>query len=186
MRSVAGVIDALNVRIGRACAWLSLAIVIVQFLVVVGRYVFGVGSILVQESIVYMYAFLFMLAAAYTLRQDGHVRVDILYREADPRWKALVNLLGAVFFLIPVCILIAWVSWPYVSASWAVLEGSKETSGIPGVFLLKTVIIVFAIQMGLQGLSMVLHSIQALRGDADELATLVPRGDPEPHGGGEL
>ena len=172
MRRLAQLIDGLNETSGRVLAWLTLSIVLVQFGIVVGRYVFGVGSIWFQESVVYMHAFLFMLAAAYTLKHDGHVRVDIFYREAQPRTKAWVNLLGAVLLLIPVCVLITWVSWGYVARSWAVLEGSKETSGIQGVFLLKTAIILFAVQMGLQGISMALHSLLAISGDADELARL--------------
>ena len=106
MRFIAQLIDGINVGIGRVLAWLALFIVIVQFFVVVGRYVFGVGEIWAQESITYMHAFMFMLAAAYKLQQDGHVRVDIFYREASLRTKAWINLFGAVAFLIPVCILI--------------------------------------------------------------------------------
>ncbi|MBB4302875.1 TRAP-type mannitol/chloroaromatic compound transport system permease small subunit [Rhodobium orientis] len=172
MRGLAQAIDAVNSAIGKFVAWFALFIVLLQFAIVVGRYVFGVGSIWAQELIVYMHAFNFMLAAAYTLRNDGHVRVDIFYREAAPAKKALVNLLGAAFLLIPVCILIVWVSRDYVAGSWAVFEGSKETSGIQGVFLLKTAIMVFAVQMGLQGVSMILHSLLALSGDTDELVAL--------------
>ncbi|MGX1098511.1 TRAP transporter small permease subunit [Amorphus sp. MBR-141] len=172
MRALATVIDALNLWTGKILSWLALAIVVVQFVVVVMRYVFGVGSIQMQELIIYMHAFLFMLAAAYTLRVDGHVRIDIFYREASPRRKAWVNLLGCIFFLLPVCILIGWISWPYVSNSWAIFEGSRESSGIPGVFLLKTAIIVFAAQIGLQGISMMCHSLLALAGDERELAAL--------------
>ncbi|MCC2113534.1 MAG: TRAP transporter small permease subunit [Hyphomicrobiales bacterium] len=172
MRGFARFVDKLNEVTGRGLAWLTLAIVVIQFAVVVGRYVFGVGSIWIQESITYMHAFLFMLAAAYTLKHDGHVRVDIFYREAAPRTKAWVNLLGALGLMVPVCVLIVWVSWTYVAQSWAVLEGSKETSGIQGVYLLKSAIIVFAVQIGLQGLSMAVHSLLALGGDREELAAL--------------
>lgn len=172
MRRLARQIDALNERVGRAVAWLTLAIVLVQFLVVVGRYVFGIGSIWVQELITYMFGFLFTLAAAYTLRHDGHVRVDIFYREAAPRTKALVNLLGSVFFLIPICVLIFWVAWPYVTQSWAILERSQETSGIPARYLQKTAILAFAVLMALQGASLAIHSVLALRGDDSELDAL--------------
>ena len=70
-------IDAANSVIGRTTAWLALIMVLVQFVVVMMRYVFGVGSIMMQESVIYMHAFLFMLGAGYTLLQGGHVRVDI-------------------------------------------------------------------------------------------------------------
>ncbi len=104
-----------------------------------------------------------MLVAGYTLLGDGHVRVDIFYREASARYKATVDLLGTLLFLWPVCALIAFTSWPYVSISWKVLEGSRETSGIPGVFLLKTAILIFAFIVALQGLSTFLRSLHTLR-----------------------
>jgi TRAP-type mannitol/chloroaromatic compound transport system permease small subunit len=176
MRVVASLIDGLNERIGRSVAWLALLIVLVQFLVVVGRYVFGVGSIWLQELITYMFGFLFMLGAAYTLRHDGHVRVDIIYREATPRTKAIVNLVGSIAFLIPICALIFWIAWPYVMQSWAILERSQESSGIPARYLQKTAILAFAVLMGLQGLSMAIHSILALRGDERELDALTTGG----------
>ncbi len=174
MRSIATFIDTLNEHIGRTLAWLSLLIVLVQFIVVGGRYVFGIGYIWAQESIIYMFGFLFMLTSAYTLRHDGHVRVDIFYREADPRVKAWINLLGSLFFLIPVCVLIFWIAYPYVMQSWAILERSQEASGIPARYLQKTAILAFAVLMGLQGLSMALHSVLALRGDQAELDALRP------------
>ncbi|RVU39726.1 TRAP transporter small permease subunit [Hwanghaeella grinnelliae] len=138
--------------------------VLLQFLVVVMRYVFGTGEIWLQEAIIYQHALVFMLGASYTLLKDGHVRVDIFYSNRSPRTKATVNLLGALFLLFPVMSLIVWASFPYVARSWAVLEGSRETSGIPGVFLLKSVILVFAVMMLLQGLSTVIRSLAFLRG----------------------
>jgi TRAP-type mannitol/chloroaromatic compound transport system permease small subunit len=172
MRNAAGLIDALNERVGRTVAWLALFIVLVQFGIVVGRYVFGIGSIWIQELITYMFGFMFMLGAAYTLRHDGHVRVDIFYREAKPRTKAIVNLVGSVLFLIPICMLIFWIAWPYVMQSWAILERSQESSGIPARYLQKTAILAFAVLMALQGLSIIFHSILALQGDERELANL--------------
>ena len=172
MRAVAGFIDALNERIGRAASWLALFIVLIQFMIVVGRYVFGVGSIWFQELIIYMFGFLFMLGAAYTLRHDGHVRVDIFYREAPARTKALVNLVGSLLFLIPICGLIFWVAWPYVLQSWSIWEGSQESSGIPARYLQKTAILAFAVLMALQGLSIVLRSLLVLQGDESEIDAL--------------
>jgi len=136
--------------------------VVVQFAVVVARYVFGVGSLYAQESVVYMHGVLFMLAAAYTLSEDGHVRVDIFYRSASPRYKAWVDLLGSVFLLVPVSVVIVSGSWTYVANSWRILESSMEVSGIPGVFLLKTAIPVFGMLMGAQGLVIALRSLQTL------------------------
>ncbi|WP_422363364.1 TRAP transporter small permease subunit [Pyruvatibacter mobilis] len=164
MTRLTGFIDGLNERLGRVVSWLALLMVVVQFIVVIQRYVFGIGSIWMQESIVYMHGMLFMLAAGYTLLHNGHVRVDVFYREATPRRKALTDLFGSLFFLLPMCAAIIWLAWPYVSSSWSILEGSKETSGIHGVYLLKSVIIAFAVLVALQGVSLALHSLQILSG----------------------
>lgn len=163
LAQVRRVIDNINERIGHAVAWAALALVAVQFLAVVLRYVFGVGWIWVEESIVYLHATLFMAGAAYTLLRDGHVRVDIFYREADALTRARVDLWGTVLFLWPVCILILVKGWPYVAASWAILEGSPETSGIPAVFALKSLILVFAVLMMLQGAAMAAAAAITLR-----------------------
>lgn len=157
-------IDLVSYRVGRVISWLALTMVLLQFLVVVLRYVFGTGAIWLQEAIIYQHALVFMLGASFTLLKDGHVRVDILYSNRSPRAKAAINLLGALLLLIPVMSLIFWVSFPYVARSWSVFEGSRETSGIPAVFLLKTVILAFALMMLLQGLSTVIRSLAFLRG----------------------
>jgi TRAP-type mannitol/chloroaromatic compound transport system permease small subunit len=152
------VIDATNRTIGHGVAWLTLGMVLVQFTVVLLRYVFGVGMISLQEGIVWMHAIVFMLAAGYTLAADGHVRVDIFYREAAPRTKAMVDLAGVILFLWPVSGLILWMGWPFVMNSWAVGEASQETSGLPGLYLLKTVILVMPVLVMLQGLALALRS----------------------------
>jgi len=159
-------LDVINDRVGKAMAWLALAMVLTQFVVVVLRYVFSVGFIMMQESIWYLHGILFMLGAGYTLLRDGHVRVDIVYRTSSPRKKALIDLFGVVIFLIPVCLIIFFFSWPYVIHSWEVFEGSTETGGIPAVFLLKTVIPVFVILVLVQGVSMGLRSFLILIGVA--------------------
>lgn len=159
---IAEQINRLNRAIGRSAAWLALAMVLVQFAVVVLRYVFGIGSIMMQEAIVYMHGVLFMMAAADTLLQDEHVRVDIFYARASQQRKALINLLGCAFFVLPFCILIAYVSYDYVSMSWSVREGSRETSGIQGVYLLKSVILLFAAQLSLQAISGILTNATKL------------------------
>lgn len=164
LSSLARAIDRFSTIVGQATAWLALVMVLVQFLVVVLRYVFGLGFIWMQESIVYMHGVLFMVGAGYTLLNDGHVRVDVFYREASPQRKALINLLGTVLFLLPFCILILWVSWPYVFNAWRVMEGSKETSGLQGIYLLKSVILVFGGLVILQGVAIIARSILTLTG----------------------
>ncbi|MDJ0683299.1 MAG: TRAP transporter small permease subunit [Alphaproteobacteria bacterium] len=161
---VARAIDGFNQSVGMSVAWLAILMVCVQFFVVLLRYVFGYGSIFMQESILYMHGFLFCLGAGYTLLHGGHVRVDVFYREALPETKAKVDIFGVVVFLFPVCIAILYYALPYVQQSWSIGEGSTETSGIPARYLLKTAIPLFCGLIMLQGLSMVIHSVNILLG----------------------
>jgi TRAP-type mannitol/chloroaromatic compound transport system permease small subunit len=156
-------IDRFNAAIGRAAAWLVLFVVLLQFTVVVMRYAFGLGSIWLSESIVYGHAALFMLAAAWTLREGGHVRVDVFHADASPRAKAMVDLGGAVLLLLPFMLVLGWFALPYVARSWSILEGSRETSGLPAVFLLKTLIPLFAALMALQGVAQAIKALSLLR-----------------------
>lgn len=158
-------IDSLNDRVGKTVSWLAITMVLLQFSVVVMRYIFGINFIAMQESVVYMHASLFMIGASYTLLHEGHVRVDIFYRDATADRQALVDLLGAVFFLLPVCAVIMWHGLPYFQQSWSMLEGSPETSGIQAVFVLKFLIVLFAGLIGLQGIAMALRSALTLHGD---------------------
>ncbi|PCI44117.1 MAG: C4-dicarboxylate ABC transporter permease [Alphaproteobacteria bacterium] len=130
-----------------------------QFIIVVGHYIFHEGSIFLQESLLYMHSVIFLGAAAYTLRHNGHVRVDVFYSYFSEKVKAWINLLGCLFFLLPVAGLIFWMAWPYVTASWETLEGSIESSGIQAVYLLKSMILFFAITLILQGISLLIHSL---------------------------
>ena len=157
-------LDLICVAIGRLVAWLAVFMVIMQFVVVIMRYVFSFGSIQMQESIWYMHGILFMLGAAYALFQNEHVRVDIFYNGMPPRKKALVDLMGSIVFLIPLCITIWWFAWGYVSNSWAVMETSTEGGGLPFIYLFKTIILGFAGLMLLQALSLIIRSSRALMG----------------------
>jgi len=165
LKRVANAIDATNDWIGRAVAWLTLGMVLVEFIVVLSRYVFGLGSTLMQESIVYMHATVFLVCAGYALVHNGHVRCDIFYATASPRARAIIDLVGCFVFLLPMCALVGWMAWPYVRASWAVMEISQEGRlGIPAVFLLKTLILVFPALLALQAVSLVLQSALFLAG----------------------
>lgn len=157
-------IDLSNEYIGRGCAWLSVFMVVIQVLVVILRYVFSYGNIQLQESIWYMHGMLFMIGAGYTMLHNGHVRVDIVYRSLPERKKALVDLIGVIIFLMPICLLILTISWSYVGNSWAVMEKSIETSGLPFIYLLKSVILLFVLLLGSQGLSLAISSILTLKG----------------------
>ena len=124
--AITRIIDLMNEKIGRAISWLALLMILVQFAVVVMRYIFGLGSIFMQESIVYMHALIFLVAAGYTLLHDDHVRVDIFYGSASPRRKALVNFIGVLVFLWPLCVLILIVSTKFITAAWAVKEAREK------------------------------------------------------------
>lgn len=161
-------IDQLSELTGRILAWLSLLMMVMLCLVVLLRYGFEVGSIGLQEGVTYLHASIFMLGAAYTLKQDAHVRVDILYRNFSPRGKAWVNSLGGIIFLLPLCIYIFFISWDFVVQSWQIREVSTEPGGIPAVFLLKTLIPVMAINLGLQAVAEILRSAMVLMETADD------------------
>jgi len=161
-QKIANAIDRMNAAIGRAAAWCCLYIVLAEFAVVVMRYALGLGSIRVQESVLYAHAALFMLAAAWTFQVDGHVRVDIFYAQAKPRTRAVIDLMGAIVFLAPFAIVLTKLSIPYVARSWAVLERSREASGLPFVYLLKTLIPLFAVLIGLQGVAQAIRAALVL------------------------
>lgn len=158
------VIDRANDLIGRGVAWLTLAMVLITFAVVVLRYVFSIGFVWVQESYVWLHGVVFMVGAGYTLLHEGHVRVDIFYREGSPRFKAGVDLFGSLGLLLPVIVMIWIVAWPYVVSSWTSFEESREAGGLPGLFMLKSVILVFCVTLGMQGISLALRSILVLAG----------------------
>ena len=162
MNRFANTVDLLTTILGRVSSWLVLAVVVLQFALVVARYVFGLGSIWLTEAIIYGHAALFLLASAWTLRAGGHVRVDIFYADATPRARALVDLAGALLLLLPFALVLLWLSAPYAARSWAVFERSQEASGLPLVFALKTLIPIFAVLMALQGIAQATRAAQAL------------------------
>ena len=164
LQRIAGFIDHLSERTGQVIAWLTLGTVLLTFTVVVLRYGFDAGSIAMQEAVSYLHAAVFMLGAAYTLKHDGHVRVDIVYRRLSARGQAMVNLLGTLLLLLPVCIYVLASSHEYVAVSWSLREGSQEAGGLDAVFLLKTAIPVMAVLLVLQGISIAIHSLLQLLG----------------------
>jgi len=166
------IMDKISETLIEAVKWLALAMVLVTALLVIGRYVFGVGSIKGQESVIYMHALLFLLAGSATLVHDGHVRVDVLYSRMSKRQKAWIDLLGTFLLLIPVCLTILMFSESYVAMSWRVLEGSSEADGLHLVYGLKTAIPAFAVLMLLQG------SAQALRATLTICDHPLPKAEP--------
>lgn len=162
LQSVANLIDQWVNTLGRAISWFTLVLVLLTVLVVVLRYAFQIGSIALQESLLYFNAIVFTLGAAYTLKEKGHVRVDIFYARFSVRQQAWVEIFGIMFLLMPSMLFIFWTSWDYVALSWRIKESSAETSGLPLVYLLKTGILLLCGTMLLQGISELLKSLLRL------------------------
>ena len=159
-------ITRINQSIGRVVSWLTLVMIAVVCMVVFLRYGFSVGWVWLQESYIWMHGLVFMLSMSATLAQDGHVRVDIFYRDGAPHRRAWVNIGGVVFFLWPLVVTLLSLSWPYAIDSWMRLEFSREAGGLPGLFLLKTIIPVTCILLFLQGLAMISAAVLSLKNDA--------------------
>ena len=151
-------IDRLSEWIGRSIAWLTLVMVVVTCLIVLARYLFNMGSVGLQESVIYMHGTVFMLGIAYALKHDAHVRVDVFYEGLSRRRQAMIDLAGNLLLLIPVTSFIFWSSLHYVSFSWELMESSAQPGGLPGIFLLKSLIPAMAILLLLQGISELLKS----------------------------
>ena len=157
------IINLINKLIGETVSWLTLFMVLITFLVVVLRYGFNIGFIWMQESVRFMYAAVFLLCAGYTLLKNKHVRVDVLYLNLSERSKAIVDLLGSMFLLLPVCFVIFYYSWSYVINSWQQMEGSIEERGLHLVFIMKTFIWLFAILVSMQSLATIINSFIILK-----------------------
>ncbi|MGE0408193.1 MAG: TRAP transporter small permease subunit [Amphiplicatus sp.] len=164
-KALASVFEGVARRVGRLAMWLVLLMALLQLSVVILRYVFGVNFIFMQEGVTYLHGAVFLLAGGYALLTDDHVRVDIFYRGASPKKKALIDFLGTYFLLFPVCLLILWTASGYVGNSWAVREGSNEQSGVQAVFLLKSLIPAFAVLMAMAGFSIAAKAGETLRGE---------------------
>lgn len=155
-------LDAINRTIGSGARWLALAMLLVQFGVVVLRYVFGSSYIAFQEAVIYLHAALFMLCIGYTLLLDGHVRVDVFYSEMSARRRAAIDFFGSILFLIPTCLALLWFTWRFAANSWAIREGAMSVGGIPAVFVLKSLVPLMAVLLLIQGISLALRALADL------------------------
>ena len=155
-------LDAVSDVTGKSVAWLTLLMMVFTCGVVTLRYVFNVGSIVLQESVMYLHGCVFMLGIPYALKVGAHVRVDIFYARMSPRGRNLVDLVGSLLFLLPFGAFVIWVSLDYVATSWRIREGSPEVGGVPFVYLLKTLIPVMSFALLLQGTSEGLKALQQL------------------------
>jgi len=158
-------LDRISIATGRAASWLTLAMVLGTFVVVLFRYAFDTGLLWLQETVTWMHAMVFMLGAAYTMQREEHVRVDIFYRQMSERRKALVNLVGVIVFVLPLCAFFIVESFEYVRASWSIREISRDAGGLPypAIPLLKSALLLMPVAVLLQSLSLALRSIARIR-----------------------
>jgi TRAP-type mannitol/chloroaromatic compound transport system permease small subunit len=158
-------LDALSTAVGLAVSWLTGAMVLLTFVIVALRYLFDTGFVWMQESVTWMHAAVFMLGAAHALRSGDHVRVDVFYKKLSSRRQGWIDLLGTLLFLLPLCGYVLFESLPYVQQSWEIRERSREASGLPGLYLLKSLIPLTAALLALQGISDIARALRRIRGD---------------------
>lgn len=164
-------LDVINRVVGNLVRWAALAMVLIQFVIVLLRYVFGISDVAVDESVLYLHATLFTLGAGYTLLVDSHVRVDIFQSRASPRGKAAIDLFGHLFLLMPSMLVILWWSWPSVRNAWAIREGALSVGGIPAAFLLKSLIPLFCVLLMVQSIALMLRAVATLTGRTQKTPT---------------
>lgn len=162
------ILDAITEYTGRSLAWLSVVMVLATCGVVILRRFLGLGSIALQESVVYLHSAVFLLGAAYALKHHGQVRVDIFYRRFTPRQRAWVDCLGSLVFLLPLALFTGFISWDFVASAWRTSEGSTDSGGLGGVFLLKSLIPLMALSLTLQALAELLRNLLFLMGAGPE------------------
>jgi TRAP-type mannitol/chloroaromatic compound transport system permease small subunit len=170
LRRFAAFLERIVATVGKITLCFLLLMVLCEFAIVIMRYVFNYGSIVYQEAIFYMHGFVIMLSSAYTLQKDGHVRVDVLYSHASPKTKALIDLFGALIFLMPFTLFLAFYSLPYALESIIILEGSADVGGIQGVYLLKSAIVLFCFLFFIQGTALAIHALISLLSEHKNLA----------------
>ncbi|WP_019646566.1 TRAP transporter small permease subunit [Novispirillum itersonii] len=159
---VSGLLNQVNSAIGNIAMWSAVGMMLVMFVIVVLRYIFGISYIFLNETELYFHGTLFMLGGGYTLLKDGHVRVDIFYGTARYRTRLWIDLIGTLVLLVPSCLVLLYFTWPFVSKAWAIREGAISVGGIPASFLLKTLIPAFGGLILLQGISLMLRNLGLL------------------------
>ncbi|NQZ24068.1 MAG: TRAP transporter small permease subunit [Colwellia sp.] len=172
LAKIVNVIDGFTELTGKVISWFTLIMVLLTFTIVVLRYGFNLGWVGMQESVLYFHGLTFMLGAAYTLKDGGHVRVDIFYQNFSNKGKALVNLLGAIFLLLPVCIFIFYISFDYVAMGWKIMEKSPEAGGLPLVYLSKSFILLLSVSLSLQGIAEICRNLSILLLDSSQVPPL--------------
>ena len=161
-------IDVLTERTGRAVSWLALLLVLVVIYDVFTRYALSSSSVAVQELEWHIFSLLFLLSAAYTLKHNKHVRVDVLYVRLTEKQRAIVNIVGGILFLLPFTCIVVFASWSFVSNSFCILESSPDPGGLPYRFLLKAAIPLGFMLFMIQGVAEVFRSILVIADKTDK------------------
>ena len=157
-------------RIGYLAAWCCLAMAVLQVSLVLGRAYLQIGSVRLQETIIYLNVVMIGIGLAYTMMRDAHTRVDVFRERMSERAKAIVDILGLVCFALPVVVTVVWASFPYVVQAWITLEGSRNVGGLGGTFIIKSMLLVFPCLLAFQGAGVflrALRTLQAERGSGD-------------------
>lgn len=168
IRRTANAIENISEWTGRLTAWLVLAMVLLISYDVAMRYIFNSGSVALQELEWHLFALVFLLGAGYTLRHDEHVRVDIFYRAArlNDRHRALIDLFGGLFFLLPFGLAIIVSAWPFVHNAYLYSEGSPDPGGLPYRWILKAGILAGFGLLLLQGIADIIRNLLKVIGRA--------------------
>lgn len=167
LRKFEQTINRLSGAFGWLAGWLCVAMIGVVFIDVIARYVFASGSIAMQEMEWHLFAAVFLLGAAYTMRENANVRVDIFYGRMGPRKKAVVDILGTLLFVIPMCSLILYSSYDFVAYSYQIQEVSVDPGGLPYRFAFKALLPLGYLLVLVQSLAVVSRNLRLLRGDAN-------------------
>ncbi len=170
LKKISRAIDAFTEVIGLGVAWLTTALVLNVFYDVIMRYVFHHGNIAVQEMEWHIFSVIFLIGAAWTLKEDGHVRVDILYTKFSTKQKAWVDFVCTFIFLIPFCIIVIYASLSFIEASWAVREVSPDPGGLPGRYILKSMIPLGFVLLIIQGISQAIKNFLVIAGQEEEVS----------------
>ena len=156
--NISNIFNNINKFAGYFCAFLVVFMTINVFVVVLLRYLFGISFIWMQETYVWMHAYIFMLGAGFTYLNDDHVRIDILYKSSSPLYRAIVDLIGNLILLLPFLSIIWIFSYPFVFKSWKMGEISREAGGLSMLYLLKLAILLFVILLFIQAISKIINS----------------------------
>lgn len=147
---------------GKFIAFATALMVLIMFTSTMLSQLLNINFIALQESVTWLHAAVFMLGAAYTLQHNEHVRVDIFYHRFSHKTQAIIDILGTLLFLFPLCIFILYSSWGFVDISWRLNESSAEAGGLPAVYLLKSLILVMPVLLMIEGLHQILCNIEKI------------------------